>query len=115
MHAPPTVCPCCAGTNFRKLGVDETESLERVPAQWKVVVHVREKMACRTCDTIVRAPAPSHPIARGRAGPQLLAEIVFAKYRAHQPLNRQSDIFAKEGIDLECRRWLTGWAHAPPR
>jgi transposase len=95
------VCPCCSGTNFRKLGADETESLERVPAQWKVVVHVREKVACRKCDTIVQAPAPSHPISRGRAGPHLLAEIVFGKYRAHLPLNRQSDIYANEGVDLD--------------
>jgi transposase len=101
IYPPSAVCPCCCGTNFRKLGTDETESLERVPAQWKVVVHVREKVACRTCDTIVQAPAPSHPISRGRAGPNLLAEIVFGKYRAHQPLNRQSDIFADEGIDLD--------------
>ena len=101
IYPPSEVCPCCSGTQFRKLGADETESLERVPAQWKVVVHVREKFACRKCDTIVQAPAPSHPISRGRAGPELLAEIVFAKYRAHQPLNRQSDIFANEGVDLD--------------
>lgn len=67
IYPPSAVCPCCSGTNFRKLGADETESLERVPAQWKVVVHVREKVACRKCDTIVQAPAPSHPISRGRA------------------------------------------------
>jgi transposase len=72
-----------------------------VPAQWKVVVHVREKFACRKCDAIVQAPAPSHPISRGRAGPHLLAEILFGKYRAHQPLNRQSDIYANEGVDLD--------------
>ena len=101
IYPPSEVCPCCSGTNFRKLGADETESLERVPAQWKVVVHVREKFACRKCDTIVQAPAPSHPISRGRAGPQLLAEIVFGKYRAHLPLNRQSDIYANEGVDLD--------------
>ena len=74
------------------------ESLERIPAEWKVVVHVREKMACRRCDTIVQAPAPSHPISRGRAGPSLLTEIAFSKYRAHQPLNRQRDIYANEGV-----------------
>ena len=111
MYAPPSVCPGCTGTNFRKLGADETESLERVPAQWKVVVHVREKLACRTCDTIVQAPAPSHPIARGRAGPHLLTEVVFAKYRAHQPLNRQSNIYAKEGVDLDVST-LADWVGA---
>lgn len=74
-------------------------------------MHVREKMACRTCDTIVQAPTPSHPIARGRAGPHLLAEIVFAKYRAHQPLNRQSDIYAHEGVDLDVST-LADWVGA---
>lgn len=66
---PPAVCPDCKGSSFRKLGEDCTESLERVPAQWKVVVHVREKLACRACDHIVQAPAPSHPIARAPIGP----------------------------------------------
>jgi transposase len=101
MHAPPSVCPCCSGTSFRRLGADEMESLERIPAEWKVVVHVREKMACRRCDTIMQAPAPSHPISRGRAGPSLLTEIAFSKYRAHQPLNRQRDIYANEGVELD--------------
>ncbi|MGE3918058.1 MAG: IS66 family transposase [Hyphomicrobiaceae bacterium] len=111
MHAPPSTCPCCAGQSFRRLGADETESLERIPAQWKVVVHVREKMACRRCDTIVQAPAPSHPIARGRAGPGLLTEIAFAKYRAHQPLNRQRDIYGHEGVDLDVST-LADWIGA---
>ena len=101
VHPAPSVCPCCSGSKFRKLGEDTNESLELVPAHWKVVVHVREKMACRGCDTIVQAPAPSHPIARGRGGPHLLTEIVFGKYGAHLPLNRQSDIFAAQGIDLD--------------
>ena len=101
VHPAPSSCPRCSGAKFRKLGEEVRETLEYVPAQWKVVQHVLEKLACRTCDTIVEAPAPSHPIARGRAGPQLLAQILFAKYRAHLPLNRQSDIYADEGIDLD--------------
>jgi transposase len=100
VHPAPTVCPCCSGTKFRKLGEDATETLERVPAHWKVIVHVRERLACRTCDTIVQTPAPAHPIARGRAGPNLLADVLFGKFGAHLPLNRQSDIYANEGIDL---------------
>jgi len=96
----PPACPCCGG-RLRKLGEDVTETLERVPARWKVVQHVREKMTCRTCEAITQPPAPSHPIARGRAGPQLLAEILFGKYGAHLPLNRQSEIFAREGIELD--------------
>lgn len=103
VYPPESVCPCCKDEDgkFRKLGEDVTETLERVPAHWKVVEHVREKLACRKCDTIVQAPAPSHPIARGRAGPQLLADILFGKYRAHLPLNRQSDIYANEGVEID--------------
>lgn len=84
-----STCPCCGG-KLRKLGEDITETLERVPATWKVIQHVREKMTCRQCEQITQPPAPSHPIERGRAGPQLLAEVLFGKYGAHLPLNRQS-------------------------
>ena len=100
VHLAPPACPCCGG-RLRKLGEDITETLEHVPAQWKVIQHVREKFSCRRCEAITQAPAPSHPIARGRAGPQLLAQVLFAKYRAHLPLNRQSDIYANEGVDLD--------------
>ena len=96
-----STCPCCGGTKLRKLGEDITETLERVPATWKVVQHVREKFSCRACEKIAQAPAPSHPIARGRAGPVLLAEVLFNKYGAHLPLNRQSQIFAREGVALD--------------
>src|ERR1700680_819085 len=97
----PTSCNKCGGNNLRKIGEDVTETLERVPAQWKVVEHVCEKFGCRTCDAITQPPAPSHPKARGRAGPHLLAEILFGKFGAHLPLNRQSDIYAQEGVDLD--------------
>jgi transposase len=100
VHPGACVCPDCGGTDLRKLGEDVTETLEVVPASWKVIQHVREKFSCRACEHITQAPAPNHPIARGRAGPQLLAQVLFNKYRAHLPLNRQSDIYAKEGIDL---------------
>jgi transposase len=86
---------------MRKLGEEVTESLERLPARWFVVQHVREKVSCRSCESISEAPAPFHPIARGRAGPNLLAEVVFGKYGMHLPLNRQSACFAREGIDLD--------------
>ena len=101
VHPVPSACPCCGSNRLRKLGEDVTETLERVPATWKVVQHVREKMTCRACEAISQPPAPSHPIARGRAGPQLLAEVLFGKYGAHLPLNRQSQIFAREGIELD--------------
>jgi len=110
VHPAASECPCCGG-HLRKLGEDITETLELVPAQWKVIQHVREKFSCRACETITQAPAPSHPISRGRAGPQLLAQVLFAKYRAHLPLNRQSDIYAKEGIDLDVST-LADWVGA---
>ena len=108
VHAAPSCCPGCGGS-LRKLGEDVTETLEHVPAQWKVISHVREKFACRKCEAIAQSPAPSHPIARGRAGPNLLAQVLFAKYRAHLPLNRQSDIYANEGIDLDVST-LADWS-----
>ena len=107
----PTASVCACGGHLRKLGEDVTETLELVPAQWKVIQHVREKFSCRTCEKITQPPAPSHPIARGRAGPQLLAQVLFNKYRAHLPLNRQSDIYAKEGIDLDVST-LADWVGA---
>ena len=103
-------CPCCGGV-LRKLGEDITETLELIPAQWKVIQHVREKFSCRSCETITQAPAPSHPIARGRAGPQLLAQVLFGKYGCHVPLNRQSDIYKREGIDLDVST-LADWVGA---
>jgi len=110
VHACPSSCPCCGG-KLRKLGEDITETLECVPATWKVIQHVREKFTCRTCEAITQPPAPSHPIARGRAGPNLLAQVLFAKYRAHLPLNRQSDIYANEGINLNVST-LADWVGA---
>ena len=86
---------------MRKIGEDVTEMLELIPRQWKVIQHVREKFSCRACEAITQPPAPSHPIARGRAGPKLLAHVLFAKYGLHLPLNRQSDVYEREGIDLD--------------
>lgn len=111
VHAAPCVCRHCGSASLRKLGENITETLEHVPAQWKVIQHVRETFTCRACEKITETPAPSHPIARGRAGPQLLAQVLFAKYRAHLPLNRQSDIYAKEGIDLDVST-LADWVGA---
>jgi transposase len=96
----PAACPCCGG-RLAKLGEDVTETLEVVPRQWKVVQTVREKFTCRSCAKITQPPAPFHSIARGRAGASLLAMILYAKYGHHQPLNRQSDSFVREGIDLD--------------
>src|ERR1700674_3610657 len=96
----PTACLCCGGARLRKLGEDVTETLEVIPRQWKVIQHVREKFTCRDCEKISQAPAPFHVIARGWAGPSLLAMILFEKFGQHQPLNRQAERYAKEGVPL---------------
>jgi transposase len=111
VYPAPSACPCCGGTTLRKIGEDVTETLELVPRQWKVIQHVREKFSCRTCEAISQPPAPSHPIARGRAGPKLLAHILFSKYGLHLPLNRQSAVYAREGIDLDVST-LADWVGA---
>src|SRR3984893_15234829 len=103
-------CPCCGGA-LHKIGEDVTETLELVPRQWKVIQHVREKFSCRVCESITQPPAPSHPISRGRAGPMLLAHVLFSKYGLHLPLNRQSDIYAREGVDLDVST-LADWVGA---
>jgi transposase len=110
VYPSPSTCPCCGGV-LHKLGEDVTETLELIPRQWKVIAHVREKFSCRSCEAISQPPAPSHPIARGRAGPQLLAHILFAKYGLHLPLNRQSAVYAREGITLDVST-LADWVGA---
>jgi transposase len=110
VHPSPSACPCCGGV-LHKLGEDVTETLEMIPRQWKVVQHVREKFSCRSCEAITQPPAPSHPIARGRAGPSLLAHILFSKYGLHLPLNRQSAVYAREGIELDVST-LADWVGA---
>jgi transposase len=96
----PATCHCCGGARLRKLGEDITETLEVIPRRWKVIQHVREKFTCRDCEKISQAPAPFHVIARGWAGPSLLAMILFEKYGQHQPLNRQAERYAREGVPL---------------
>jgi transposase len=96
----PANCPCCGSGRLSKLGEDITETLEVVPRQWKVIQTVREKFSCRACETIAQPPAPFHVTPRGFAGPNLLAMILFEKFGQHQPLNRQSERYAREGVDL---------------
>ena len=109
VHAPlPTDCGCPAcGGPLRPLGEDVSEILEYVPERFKVIRHVRPKLSCARCTQIVQAPAPSRPIERGIAGPGLLAHILVAKFCDHLPLYRQSQIYAREGIDLD-RSTLAG-------
>ncbi len=106
----PSACPCCGGA-LAKLAETITETLEVIPRRWKVIQTVREKFSCRACETITQPPAPFHPIARGRAGPQLLATILEAKFGQHLPLNRLSEGFAREGIELDVST-LADWVGA---
>jgi transposase len=96
----PVACSCCSGSRLSKLGEDITETLEIIPKSWKVIQHVREKFSCRDCEKISQAPAPFHVIARGWAGPSLLAMVLFEKFGQHQPLNRQAERYAKEGVPI---------------
>ena len=96
----PSACECCGSQKLSKIGEDITETLEVIPRQWKVIQTVREKFTCRDCEKISQPPAPFHPTPRGWAGPNLLAMILFEKYGTHQPLNRQRDRYAREGVDL---------------
>jgi transposase len=107
-HEPACSCPGCGGTTFSRIGQDEREVLEYVPSSFKVIRHLRPKLSCRSCETIVQAPMPSLPIERGRPGPGLIAHVVVAKYCDHTPLHRQSVIYAREGVELD-RATLADW------
>jgi transposase len=108
VHEPACICPSCGGTTFGRIGADEREVLEYVPSYFKRVVHVRPKMSCRACETIVQAPMPSLPIERGRPGPALLAHVAVSKYCDHLPLHRQSGIYRRAGVDLD-RSTMSDW------
>ncbi len=96
----PCSCPACGSDRLSKLGEDVTETLEVVPRSWKVIQTVREKFACRDCEKITQPPAPFHVTPRGWAGPSFLAMLLFDKYGQHQPLHRQAERFASEGVPL---------------
>lgn len=106
--APPSsTCSECRGP-LRALGEDVSEMLEYVPAHFEVIRLVRPKLSCAVCQHIVQAPAPSRPITRGLAGPGLLAHVLVSKYADHLPLYRQSEIYERQGLELE-RSTLAGW------
>ena len=90
-------CTACGG-RLRQIGADVSEQLEYVPARFKVIRHVRPKLACVACQTIFQAAAPSRPIARGVAGPALLANVLVSKYCDHIPLHRLARIHARDGV-----------------
>ncbi len=110
-HSPANDgCPQCGGS-LRQFGEDVSEQLEYIPENFRVIRHVRPKFACSGCDKVVEAPAPSRPIQRGLAGPGLLAHVLVSKYCSHLPLYRQSEIFARQGVEIE-RSTLASWVGA---
>jgi transposase len=100
-------CPACGG-GMARLGEDVTEILDYIPGRFRVIRHVRPKYACRRCDAITQAPAPALPTPRGRAAPGMLAHLLVSKYCDHLPLYRQSEIYARDGLDLD-RSTLSDW------
>lgn len=106
---PDPICPDCGGESFRKIADDISESLEYIPASFKVIRHIRPRCACINCEKIVQAYPASKPIAKGIAGPGLLAHILVQKYCNHLPFYRQSEIYAREDIELS-RSTMASWA-----
>jgi transposase len=100
-------CSACGG-RLRLIGHDVSEQLEYVPSRFKVIRHVRPKLACVACEAIFQAPAPSRPIARGVAGPGLLANVLVSKYCDHIPLHRLSRIYGRDGVVID-RSTMAGW------
>ena len=110
-HKPDSdCCPDCGG-GLRHFGDDISEQLEYVPESFKVIRHVRPKFTCTGCDRVVEAPAPSRPIERGLAAPSLLAHVIVSKYADHLPLFRQSEIYARQGVEIS-RSTMAGWVGA---
>lgn len=109
-HAPACGCPNC-GAALRRMGEDVSEHLEYVPDHFKVIRVVRPKMSCPKCSTVVQKPAPSRPIPKSIAGAGLLAHVAVSKYLDHQPLYRQSEIYSRQGLDLD-RSTMAGWIGA---
>jgi transposase len=98
---PPETCRCCGGRRLARIGEVITETLDVVPRRWFVRQTVRETFTCRDCEAISEPPAPFHVVPRGRFGAGLLAMVLFEKYGCHQPLNRQSERYAREGVNLD--------------
>jgi transposase len=110
-HAPGSDCCSDCGGQLRQFGEDISEQLEYVPDTFKVIRHVRPKFSCAGCDRIVEAPAPSRPIERGLAGPGLLAQVILSKFGDHLPLYRQSEIYARQEVEIS-RSTMAGWVGA---
>jgi transposase len=109
VHPFPDACPTpdCDGT-LRKVGEDRTQILEYIPGHFQVREEVRPAGSCNKCGCMVQAPMPALPIPRGQADASLLAHVAIAKYCDHLPLYRQSEIYARDGVELD-RSLLADW------
>ncbi len=107
--AAPIICDACGGNEFRKINDDISEMLEYVPSSFKVVRNIRPRCACKNCDNIVQAYAPSNPIDKGKAGAGMLAHIIVQKYCNHLPFYRQSQMYMREEVEI-ARSTLASWA-----
>lgn len=108
VHQAACACPVCGGSDFIRSGEAVTEVLDYVPASFRVVRHVQPRFTCKGCDTDIKATMPSLPIERGKPGAGLVAHVLTAKYCDHLPLYRQSEIYAREGVDLS-RSTMADW------
>ena len=101
VHNPEGGCNCVAcGNGLRVIGQDVSEVLDYEPGNFLVIRHVRPKLACGDCQSIVQATAPSRPVDRARTGAGLMAHVLVSKYADHTPLYRQNQIFARDGVEL---------------
>ena len=107
-HLPGGGCCARCGHGLHRIGEDVTEVLDYVPARFRVIRHLRPKMACRRCEAVHQAPMPSLPIQKGKPGPGLLAHVIVSKFTDHLPLYRQSEIYAREGVEIH-RNTMTDW------
>ncbi|MDH3692708.1 MAG: IS66 family transposase [Gammaproteobacteria bacterium] len=107
---PESECVCLHdGATLKVIGEVATEQLDIIPAQVRVIRHLRKKYACPCCDgTIKTAPMPNQPIPKSRVSPGLLAYIIINKFADALPLYRQEQIFQRIGIELS-RANLANW------
>ena len=108
VYEAPCSCPDCGGTSFLKAPDGVHEVLDYVPASFKVVRHIEKRFVCKDCDAPVHGTMPSLPIERGKPGAGLVAHVLVAKFDDHLPLYRQSEIYAREGVDIS-RSTLADW------
>lgn len=106
---PDPICPDCGSEDFHKISDDISETLDYIPASFKVIRTIRPRCACKKCEKIVQADITQRAIAKGKAESGLLAHILVQKYCNHLPYYRQSEIYLRgENVEL-CRSTMASW------